>query len=89
MSTSSIKRHIRGFHVVVVQWTSKKLKSVMHVVVDKVVVVVLKFPTIVLWTTLCRSTMKYLKISQTNQSAAGNNKRNNCSKRKRYTNKKK
>ena len=32
MSTSSIKRQIRRFHVVVVQWTSKKCtKSVMHV----------------------------------------------------------
>ena len=31
LSTSSIKRQIRRFHVVVVQWTSNVLKRVMHV----------------------------------------------------------
>ena len=58
--------------------------NLLPVVVDKVVVVVPKFPIIVLWTTLSRSTMSYLRISQTNQSAAGNNKKNNCRKKKIY-----
>ena len=40
ISTSSIKRQIRRFHFVVVQWTSKKvLKSVMHV---RAVVLIIK-----------------------------------------------
>ena len=38
---------------------------------------------IVLWTTLSRSIVNYLRISRTNQSAAGNNKNNYCRKKKK------